>query len=120
MESQDELERIQEKTYPRFQVAHLMKQRDGGKALLFENVVGYRTQVLSGMCGTKHRLALAIHKSEAQLHAAVNEAIDRPIEPKVANDGPVKEVVDSPKLSSIPILTHYEKDPGPYIAAGIV
>ena len=120
LESQGELERIQDKVYPRFQVAHMMKERDGGKALLFENIVGYRTEVLSGMCGTKHRLALAIEKTEAQLHAAVNEAIDRPIEPKVANDGPVKEAVDSPKLSSIPILTHYEKDLGPYIASGIV
>jgi anhydromevalonate phosphate decarboxylase len=120
LESQDELERIRDKVSPRFQVAHIMKKRDGGKALLFENVVGYRTQVLSGMCGTKYRLALTIDKTEDQLHSVVNDAISRPIEPRVTDDASVKEVVESPKLSSIPVLTHYEKDRGPYIASGIV
>ena len=112
--------RISDRVSSKFNASRLMKMNDGGNALLFENVIDYRTQVVSGLCGTKQRIARTLGKTEDQLYSIMTKAIANPVEPKVVDDGRVKEVAEPPKLTGIPILVHYEKDPGPYITAGIV
>jgi UbiD family decarboxylase len=115
-----ELKRISQKVSPRFQISRVMKENDGGDVLLFENVDGYTTHLVSGLCGSKKRLAQALGKRDAQLYSIINQAISSPNEPKVTEGGPVSEVAEPAKFTRIPILTHYENEPGPYITAGIV
>jgi len=54
--------------------------------------------------------------------ARFTEAQTHRIKPVVVKSGPVKEVVltgDRTDLRSLPIVTHCEKDAGPYISAGV-
>ena len=120
LESQGELKKISARLLTRFEIAHLMNENDAGPVLSFENVTGHTTRIVSGLCGTKRRLAQALGKTETQLYSTIIKAIGNPVEPVVEDDGPVKEVAEPPNLSKVPILVHYEKDPGPYITAGIV
>lgn len=120
LESSGELKRVSEKVSTRFEVSRLMMENDGGSALFFDNLRDHETHLVSGLCGTKKRLARALGKGEDQIYQTINHAISNPVEPKVVSDGPVKENIEPPKLTKIPILVHYEKDPGPYITAGIV
>jgi len=120
LESQKELKKIGDKLSPRFDVSRVMLKNEVENVLLFQNLIGHHTQVASGLCATKRWIGRAIGKTDAQLYSVVTKAMAGPIEPKVVNDGSVKEVVETPRLTGIPALTHYDKDPGPYITAGIV
>ncbi|MDH5634789.1 MAG: UbiD family decarboxylase [Candidatus Bathyarchaeota archaeon] len=40
--------------------------------------------------------------------------------PRIVKDSPVREMVEEPRLSKIPVLTHFEKDVGSYITSAIV
>lgn len=49
------------------------------------------------------------------------EAWKNPSKPKIIKKGAVKEnIIEKPKLSKMPILTHFEKDAAPYITSAIV
>lgn len=120
IENQNQLKKIKDRLSTRFDVSRLMKKNDGDCALLFENITGHTTHIVSGLCGTQQRIALAIEKTQEELYSTMTKAIANPTEPKVVSDAPVKEVVKPPKLTGIPVLIHYEKDSGPYITAGIV
>jgi len=119
LEEDGDLVHIEEPLSPRFEVPAVMKRFDGGKALIFERVEGHGTQVVGGVCGTRSRIlgALGVDAEglpERLLHASRNPT------PCEVGDGPVKEVVEGLSLSDIPVLTHFEGDPGPYITSGIL
>ena len=119
LEKKGDVVHIEETLSPRFEVPAALKRFDGGKALFFENVEGHGTKIVGGVCGKRGRLldALGVEAEslpERLLHASRNPT------PCEVGDGPVKEVVESLSLSDIPVLTHFESDPGPYINSGIL
>lgn len=120
IESHGELRRIRDQLSPRFDVSRFVLKNDVGDALLFENLAGHRTCVVAGIYGTRQRIARVLEKNVTELYSTVAGAVAHPVEPRVVNDAPVKEVVEEPNLAGIPILVHYENDPGPYITAGVV
>lgn len=120
LERTGELERYKEPISARFQIASVMKRHDNGSAMLFEKVEGFNVSVISGVCGTRNRLARALRVSSDELHDFLSRCLKNPESPRTVDSGPVKEVTEKPKLSRIPILTHYEKDAGPYITSAIV
>ncbi len=93
-----------------------------GKPVLFENIKesdGYR--VAAGVCGTRGLLARSLNLSEDLLLEKVLESIENPKPFRTVAKAPCQEVVeDSVDLYKIPILTHCERDGGPYVTAGIV
>ena len=48
------------------------------------------------------------------------EAYRTPKAPKIVDDAPVMEVIEEPNLHKIPVLTHYERDAGPYITSVVI
>ncbi len=92
-----------------------------GRPLLFERIresKGYR--VAAGVCGTRGTLARAVGVDESRLLTRVLESIENPMQPRIVESAPCQEVVDDEvDLYGIPILTHCEKDGGPYVTAGI-
>jgi len=88
--------------------------------LVFNNVKGDGYKVVSGVCGTRQRIFRAIGADIHNYHSVIVGATNNPISPSIRENAPVAEVSERPDLTKLPVLTHYEKDPGPYITAGVV
>jgi UbiD family decarboxylase len=115
-----ELKRIEKPVRTVFDVARFMKQFDSGPALLFETIEGFESKVVSGTCPTKKRVASLMHIPEGILYETITHSIAHPVAPDIKGDGPVTEIKAEPKLTRLPILKHYEKDPAPYLTSAIV
>ena len=120
IEGEGELVRIGERLSPRFEIPAALRRFDGGKAVLFEDVDGYDVKVVGGVNGSRSRLLKALGVEPGGLYTRLQEAVRDAIRCGIG-DGPVREVVvDEPRLSDFPVLTHFEEDPGPYITSGVV
>jgi len=109
-------------------------EKEAGPAVLFENPLGYHGSVVAGnLYASERRIALGIGSSPAGIQP--KDIISRLIAPLYENaqpddfapqlipDGPVQEevVIDHlDVLKAMPVLTHCDKDGGPYISAGMV
>lgn len=116
LDSQGLLLHIEEELSTRFEIAAVMRHLDG-RPLLFERVEGHRHRVAAGLCSSRALIQRALGVEGGQLYERLLQAVRNPRRCEVG-DGPVEErVVDKPKLSQLPILTHFEGDPGPYITS---
>ena len=101
-------------------IATLVDQSD--KALMFSNVNGYDTPVVSGVTNSRKRLAIAAGCDFSDIERRLRDGLDRPIEPEFVNTGPVREVYvegEEVDLYSMPIPLFSVLDGGPMITAGI-
>lgn len=119
LEKRDELIRIRKKVSLKYELAGLEKRLDGGPAILFENINGSSMAVVSGLCGSRERVELALDTSFESIHERYAQA-HLGAKPELTNDGPVLEKVGNIKLSDLPIPLHFEKDAGPYITSSII
>ena len=121
LEAAGELVRIQREVDPRFEIAAIIHrlQREHNKAVVFERVRGSSIPVAGNVLGSHERIA--------RLLGVTKDALSRTwggMEDDLASwpDG-CGELTDEPyeevSLDSLPILTHCEKDGGPYITAGV-
>ncbi|KYH38645.1 MAG: hypothetical protein AYL28_002980 [Candidatus Bathyarchaeota archaeon B23] len=118
LDSRGELLHIGEELSPRFEIAAVMRHLDG-RPLLFERVEGHRHRVSAGLCAGRGLIGSALGVEDADLYGRLLEAVRNPRRCEVG-DGPVKEVVGRLRLSDIPILTHFEGDPGPYVTSAVL
>jgi len=116
----NELLDIKRPVSTRYEAAFLMKKHDTGPALLFEEIRGYRNKLVSGICGSRKRISMALKVRESEISDLLLNSMRNLSNPRVSEDGPVKEVQGRLRLNQIPILRHYEKDGGPYITSGII
>jgi UbiD family decarboxylase len=76
--------------------------------------------VATGVCGTRDLLARALGVDPGELLPTVLDSIENPKPFRTVNEAPCQEVVEEEvDLYRLPILTHCEKDGGPYVTAGI-
>jgi 2,5-furandicarboxylate decarboxylase 1 len=120
LERRGELLHVEEELSPKFEIAAALRTLDSGPALLFNKVKGFDHTVVGGVCGRRDRICRALGIQPEAFYQRLLHAMDHPTSVKVVEDGPVKEVVEEPRLSRMPVLTHFEKDPGPYITSGIL
>jgi UbiD family decarboxylase len=122
MEAKKQIVHVGEVVSPRFEISSIMKHFDHkGPVLLFDRVKGYKNRVVANVCGARERLCVALGVEPEHLYSRLTEAWKNPTKPKIGKNGPVKEnIVEKPKLSKIPILTHFEKDAAPYVTSAIV
>jgi 2,5-furandicarboxylate decarboxylase 1 len=120
MEKQSETIHVKEQVSPRFEISSVMKAFDGGPILFFDNVKGFQTKIVANTCATRKRLCSALNVKSEKLYQKLIESWRSPTQPKIVKTGPVKEVIEKVDLSKIPVLTHFEKDAGPYITSAIV
>lgn len=120
LEENGELLRISREVDARY-VSALVAQ--AGRAVLFEKVRGFAYPLVSGVVGTRRRLALALGAPEGELGKRFAEGCEKPLPPVVVDTGPVKEVVvkgEDVDLTIFPIPLLHVKDGGPYISGGVV
>jgi UbiD family decarboxylase len=78
-------------------------------------------KVAMGICGSRELLARALKVRTDQLLPKVLNSIENPIPFRTVDRAPCQEVIEEDvDLSKIPILTHCERDGGPYVTAGVV
>jgi len=105
-------------------IPSLIQDEEQGKnrAILFENVKGYKVPVLANLYGTLERYALGLNVDPAAIWESIDNAIVRPAEVVRANEAPCFEVVyDEPDITKIlPLIQYSVRDAGPYITSGVV
>jgi UbiD family decarboxylase len=111
---------VWDRVSPNLEVSAVMKFTPQFPVIFFENVDDYKVRIVGNVCATRRRICLALETTPDKLYDVIIEAMKQPKQPKIVNDSPVKEVVEEPKLSKIPILKHFEGDAGPYITSAIV
>ncbi len=122
MEKEKQVLRVRDPVSTVFEISHLMKTFDNdGPILLFEKAKEGDARVITNVCGTRRRICAALNVDPEGLYRRMLWAWRSPKKPKAVEDGAVKEVSERKvDLSKIPILTHFERDAGPYITSGVV
>ncbi|MGH7847023.1 MAG: UbiD family decarboxylase [Candidatus Binatia bacterium] len=125
LEEKGQLLRVTDAADPKFEIAAGIRKTSDieGPALMFETIKGHAGwRVLGGLFATRKLVALGLGIPEDKLLEQYLVLEERRIAPEMVSNGPVKEVrwkgsdVD---LYRLPIVTHSEKDVGPYITIGI-
>lgn len=120
LEASEQLLQINDTISTKYEVAALLRALTSESAVRFNKVHGYSNSVVGGICGTRERIYQALNIQSHQFHAGLDAAINHPLKTKIVDDGAAQAIKAKPQLSHIPILTHYQGDPGPYITAGVV
>ncbi|SVA57217.1 uncharacterized protein METZ01_LOCUS110071 [marine metagenome] len=117
--------RVEREVEPRWEISSVQKrlQADGDlPVMVFEHVAGHQIPVVTNLFSTKKHLALALDTTPERVIERFGDAQINRIPPRKVPSGPVKDVVltgDSANLDILPIVTHCEKDAGPYLTAGM-
>ncbi len=146
LEKEGELVRIRERVSPNLEITEITDRvsKKIGPALLFENVEGTGIPVAINLLGSERRMKLALEiddwtswtdRLDFFLEPKVPTGIMDKIKalpalgeltqafPKIVTSGPCQEVVirgDDVDLSSLPILTCWPDDGGPFITMPLV
>ena len=99
-EEEGELHRIKAEVDWNLELSHIAKlnEEKSGPALLFENVKGYKSPVLTGAFGTTKRLAIILGKSPG---LSMVELTKEWVEAATKEVTPAKEVKDGPIFENI-------------------
>lgn len=114
-----DLKIIKTKVSTKFEIAGITAKVDDSYAVLFENIKESNFRLVSNLVGTRKRFALAVGGSENNIHEKIISAINKAKKPKMVSSGKFMEN-KSKNLFSMPIVTHFEKESGPFITSSIV
>jgi 2,5-furandicarboxylate decarboxylase 1 len=130
LQSESELVRVKRDVNAEYELAVVTAKLDGKQAVLFEKVRGSKNMVACNIVATPRRFYLAIaggahHKAnqadfKKAIHYRVTEALNSLSVPAKDQDDAPFEKNSSRNLYDLPIVTHFEKDAGPFITSSIV
>jgi UbiD family decarboxylase len=115
LEKQGELKRCDREVDTRVEIAKVTDKssKTGGPAILFNNVKGYDSAVVTALFGTLDRAFLMIDSNKYEGFKKLAAALRAPIPTKSVKDGPCQEIVKTGKdvdINEIPALWHHPKD----------
>ena len=114
-----DLKIVKTKVSTKFEIAGITAKVDGSYAVLFENIKESKFRLVANLLGTRKRFALAVGDTEDNIHKKIISAIKKAKRPKIISSGKFMEN-KSKNLFSLPIVTHFEKESGPFITSSIV
>lgn len=131
LENKGELARVRRDVNSEFELAAVTAKLDGKQAVLFEKVQGSSFKVASNVVATPGRFFLAIsegaplHKTDQisikkAIHSRMVAVLNNLSEPEKDQDEAPFEKNISRDLYDLPIVTHFEKDAGPFVTSSIV
>ena len=101
-----------------FEMARVIRAL-GDRAVLFERITGSDVPVVANLCARRETLSRAIGVPVHRLLHTLANALAHPAEPPVVGHAPCQQVIEpSVDLDRLPILTHKDRDGGPYVTAG--
>ncbi|NHJ31505.1 MAG: UbiD family decarboxylase, partial [Asgard group archaeon] len=116
LQREEELIEIDKPIDTKFQASALIRKHDGKKAILFKT--DNNNRIVSGICGTKKKLSLAFGMPIEKTRPFLMKAINSPQDPN--SDGVLEAEEKLSSLNELPILTHFDRDGGPFITSAIV
>jgi 2,5-furandicarboxylate decarboxylase 1 len=122
----DEIKSVRERVNNTFELSAILAKLEAKNrypAVVFSHVNDYEMPVVSNLFASRKRLAFALGCDDKDLNHVYRTRETNRIEPELVNTGPVKEVIQTKRdvdLTILPIVTHNEKDAGPYITAGVM
>ena len=124
LEGHGRLQRLTKPVDPATEVAALMMEADRRRqAVLFESVKGSEIPCVANIVGGRELLSLGLGVEPGKAVRYFLGKLNERIPSVTVADGPVQEVVKTGgevDLNEFPLVTHSEKDAGPYITAGLV
>ena len=126
LDAMGRLVRITSEVDPKLELAGIAARLEGGpRAVLFENVKGHDTPVLTGLYWSRELLGALMRREERDLPEFISGCIkswqQAPVDPVMVEHGSIydgnRSEVD---LYQLPVPVHAEKDGGPYFDAGVV
>ena len=119
--------RVKQEVSAKWELSAIQKRLEADCKLpiiIFEKVAGYAMPVVVNLFASKEHLALALDTTADQVVTRFAEAQKKRVSvpPREVASGPVKDVIltgDDATLDALPIVTHCEKDAGPYLTAGM-
>ena len=115
----NQLHIIKKKVSTKYEIAAFTAKVDGTNAIRFENIKESKLRVVANLVGTRARFAKAVNTKEFNIHEKVISAIEHAKKPKTVSEGKFMEN-RTKDLSILPIVTHFEKEPGPFITSSII
>ena len=110
---------IKKKVSTKYEIAALTAKVDSTNAILFENIKESKLRLVANLVGTRARFAKAVNAKESNIHEKVISAIGDAKKPKTVSGGKFMEN-RTKDLSILPIVTHFKKEPGPFITSSII
>ncbi len=101
-----------------FEVAKVLRQYPKDTVII-NNVKGFDMPVVSGICNTRDKIAKSINCEVSEITEKIIDAMENPVKVDKFTDFSEYNTFDI-DLDKIPILTHYKRDGGAYITAGVV
>ncbi len=123
LESKGELLTISKKVQKKFELAAIVSKFDQGKAILFTNVNDSKFRVISNILGTRERFFYDIRYEEGEKKASISSDlgnIGNEWIPKIISSNAPFYNNNTNDLMELPIITHFEKDAGPFITSSII
>ena len=114
-----DLKTVKRSVSTKYEIAALTAKADGSFALLFEKIKAKKFRLVSNLVGTRARFAQAVGAKEGNIHERIIHAIEHAKKPKKISKGQFMENQSS-DASVLPIVTHYEKESGPFITSSII
>lgn len=103
----------------KYEIAALTAKVNRSYTLLFENIKESKFRLVSNLVGTRTRFGLAISATREDIHPKVISAIKNTKKPSKIVSGKFLQN-KSKNLLELPIVTHFEKESGPFITSSIV
>ncbi|MDQ4073823.1 MAG: UbiD family decarboxylase, partial [Thermoproteota archaeon] len=120
LKDKNELIVISKKVSKEFQLAAIVSKFDKKQAVLFTNVKESKFRVISNLLGTRQRFFYGIQQNPNNMDLSSLGAIGKEYFPKeILLDAPFHSN-SSQDLFDLPIITHFEKDAGPFITSSVV
>lgn len=101
-----------------YEVSKVLRQYPKDTVII-KNIKGFDMPVISGICNTRDKIAKSINCEVSQITEKIIDAMENPIKVDKFTDFSEYDSLDI-DLNKIPILTHYKRDGGAYITAGVV
>ena len=114
-----ELTRITKPVSTEYEIASIIEAL-GEKPVFFEKIKESIIPVVAGLVSSKDLIARSIGTTKEQLLPKLSRAIEKPLPPKLLENGACQEVVEkNVDLTKLPIMRYTEKDGGKYIASAV-
>jgi UbiD family decarboxylase len=113
-----DLKIIKKSVSTKYEIAGITAKVDGSFAVLFENIKESDFRLVANLVGTRKRFSQAVDSSETKIHEKVISAIKNSKKPKISPMGKFMQN-NSKDLSILPVVTHFEKESGPFITSSV-
>lgn len=115
--------RLQRPVSQQYEAAALLKKSRGELPLYFEHINGVSCPMVAGLGGTRQLIAHSMGIAPEEIVPRLASAIAAPLPVQTVQNAPVQQNVVTAPFSIdryLPVLTHYEKDAGPFIISGMM